>query len=340
MRGQGRAALAVGVAAHRRRRLEPLRDAVVDAGEQPGRHEVGVGIGAREPVLDAAVRGVARRQAHGGAAVVDRPRRRHRHIGFGPETAVGVGSRCADRRALAERRKHATDRMTQFAALDPQTAVRAVIRRFGALEDVASRGIEHARVHMQPGSRHVAVGLRQEGRVPAVFPRHAAHHALEAQRLVAGAQRVGAVQEVHLELSRTVFGERGGRGDALRAADRVDAREHGRILVEVGHRVDLGAELATTRARQRRWLRLSGGGALSVHEVELVLDRDHRREVETVELVEHLHEDMSRVAEERPTVGLVHRDLQLRDAIVLPGHRHQRVGQRAAGAVGVALVET
>ena len=192
---------------------------------------------------------------------------------------------------------------------------------------------------MQPGSRHVAVGLRQEGRVPAVFPRHAAHHALEAQRLVAGAQRVGAVQEVHLELSRTVFGERGGRGDALRAADRVDAREHGRILVEVGHRVDLGAELATTRARQRRWLRLSGGGALSVHEVELVLDRDHRREVETVELVEHLHEDMSRVAEERPTVGLVHRDLQLRDTIVLPGHRHQRVGQRTAGAVGVALVE-
>ena len=156
--------------------------------------------------------------------------------------------------------------MAQCAAFDPDAILRAVVLgeslrgaepyRLRALEDVASRGVEHARVHMQPGPRHIAVGLGQEGRVPTIFARHAAHHALEAQRLVAGAQRIGAVCEVHLELARAVFGERGRRGDALGAADRVDACEHRGVLVEVGHRIDLGAELPTTGTRQRRRLRL------------------------------------------------------------------------------------
>ena len=148
------------------------------------------------------------------------------------------------------------------------------------------------------------------------------------------------MREVHLELAGTVLGERGGRGDALGAADRVDAREHRGVLIEVGHRVDLGAELATPGPRQRRRLGLSCGGACAVDEVELVLDRDHWGEVEPVEPIEHLDEHVTRITEERSPVGLVHRDLQLRHAVGLPRDGHQRVRQRATRSVGVAFIET
>ena len=59
-----------------------------------------------------------------------------------------------------------------------------------------------------------------------------------------------------------------------------------------------------------------------------------------METVQHLHQHMPRIAEERSSVGLVHRDLQLRHAIVLPRDGHQCVRQCATGSVGITFIET
>lgn len=110
-------------------------------------------------------------------------------------------------------------------------------------------------------------------------------------------------------------------------------------LVEVSHRVDLRAELATTGDRQRRRLRHAALEPFAIDEVELVLQRDDRREVQAMEAIEHARQHMARVGEEGSTVGLVHRDLDLGDAVALPRHGDERTGQGLAGTIGVALVE-
>ena len=135
-------------------------------------------------------------------------------------------------------------------------------------------------MHVQSAARHVAVGLGQESRVASVGARHAFHDALEAQRFVADSQRVRRVGEIHLVLAGAVLGERRSRGHVLLPARAVDVGQQRRILVEVGHRVDLRAELAPSRERAFRRLRQPVGSALRVHQIELVLDRDHRRQSE------------------------------------------------------------
>ena len=87
--------------------------------------------------------------------------------------------------------------------------------------------------------------------------RDALHDALEAQRLVADPQRVRRVREVHFVLARAVFGERRGGGHVLQPADAIDLREQRRVLVEVGHRVDLRAVFAPAGERALRRLRLA-----------------------------------------------------------------------------------
>jgi hypothetical protein len=220
--------------------------------------------------------------------------------------------------------------------------VRCIVGRrsgVGAGEDILTGGIEHTDVHVQSGTCHIAVRFRHERGIPALLACHAAHHALETQRLVAGSQRIGSMLEVHLELSRAVFGEGTGRGKTLKPSHFVDAREDLGEFIEVRHRVDLSPELAPACDRQRRWLRHTPFESRAINEIELVLERDHGCEVETMEAIEHLRQDMSWIREERTTVRLVHRHLNLRDIAALPGHGHQRIGQGLAGSIGVALVE-
>ena len=195
-------------------------------------------------------------------------------------------------------------------------------------------------MQVRAAARVVAVRLRHERRVHAVLQRHALHQALEADGVVAGQQRVVHVVQVHLELSRPVFGQHGSGGQLLRACGRIDRREHRRVLVEIGHRVDLRLVLAPAGERLAGRLRAALGRARAVDEVELEFDRHDRGQAARGEAAEQPLEHVARVAVERAAVVLVHGDLHLRHLLAEPRHRHQRAGQRQAQAVGVAFVET
>ena len=84
---------------------------------------------------------------------------------------------------------------------------------------------------------------------------------------------------------------------------------------------------------------MAGGRTLDVDEVELELDRDHRRPAARGIAVEHGIQRVARVAVERPAVVVEHLHLQLRDARSHPGGGVEGPGNGYASAVGVALVE-
>ena len=76
-----------------------------------------------------------------------------------------------------------------------------------------------------------------------------------------------------------------------------------------------------------------------VDQIELVFDRDDRRESERAQGLELLFEDAARIAEEARAVVFEHAQLHLRD-VVLPRHRHERSGNRHAGTIRVAVIES
>jgi hypothetical protein len=196
-----------------------------------------------------------------------------------------------------------------------------------------------AHVQVRAAARVVPVRLGHEGRVEAVRERDALHQPLEADGVVAGEQGIVHVMQVHLELARPVLGQHRAGRQFLRARGIVDGHEQGGVLVELGHRVDLGLVLAPAGQRLARRLRIALGCAFAIDEVELEFHRHHRREAERGEPPEHALERVARVAEEGRAVVLVHRNLHLRDVLAEPRHRRQRPRQGQADAVGVALVE-
>src|SRR5690606_26037506 len=88
--GQVRLELFVGVAFHRRRRLDLRGQAVMDAGQYRREQQVGVGVGAGHPVFDA--HGVRRigRHAQRHRTVVETPAGGVRHVELRAEAAVRV----------------------------------------------------------------------------------------------------------------------------------------------------------------------------------------------------------------------------------------------------------
>ncbi len=91
--------------------------------------------------------------------------------------------------------------------------------------------------------------------------------------------------------------------------------------------------------RNSRRLRQALGGPFAVDEIELVFDRDDRRQAERRHAFEHGGEYVARITEEGPPVRFVHRNLQLREWVFLPGNPHQAARDGVARAVGVAVVE-
>jgi hypothetical protein len=215
-------------------------------------------------------------------------------------------------------------------------AQRRAVERIRRREDVAPRGVLKTDVNVQAAARHVAVGLGEKGSLAAHAARHALDDTLESQRLVANTQPIGCVREVHFVLSRTVFGERGGGRHILQSTDAIDLGEQRGVLVEIRHRVDLGAEFTAARQWAFRRLRLALRIALDIHEVELVFDGHHRRERQVRESRQHIRKQMTRVAEKRRAILFVHRELNLCD-VGLPGHGDQRLGNRHARPICIAV---
>ena len=194
-------------------------------------------------------------------------------------------------------------------------------------------------MQVHAAARRIRIGLRHEGGFEPVPVRDALHDALEADSLVAGLARIGDVAQVHFPLARAALGECGAGRHALRLAGRRDLREDVGHRIEVRHRIDLRARLATARVSRTWGLRVAGGRTLDVDEIELELDRDHRRPAARGIAVEHRIQRVARVAVERPAVVIEHLHLQLRDARSHPWGGVEGPGNGYAGAVGVALVE-
>jgi hypothetical protein len=324
-----RSAVAVSVARERRAGIESLREAVVQSGQHDRGEQIRVGVGAGDAVLDAPPSRRPVRNAKRHAAVVDRPARIQRHVGFGLEAAIGIGRRRAHRHRRVDGRDEPAD------CVPEQRGAGGILGG----EHVAALPIDQAHVQVRAAARLVAVGLRHEGRLHPVLERDPTHQPLEADRVVAGGERIRHVMQVHLELTRTVLREHRARGHGLGARRRVDVREQRRVLVQIRHRVDLCPELAPPGERLARRLREALRRALAVDQIELELDGHHRREAEIAEVAQHACEHMARIAVERPPIVLVHADLHLRELRTQPGHGCERTCDRQADAIGVAVVE-
>ena len=157
--------------------------------------------------------------------------------------------------------------------------------------------------------------------------------------MVAREQGVVDVVQVHFELAGTVFGEHGADGQLLVARGRSDRAEHGRVLVQFLHRIDLRLHLAAASQRLSRRLRVACRRALAIDQVELELDGHHGLQAERGEARDDVLEHVPWVTVERRAVVLVHADLHLRDVCAEPRHRHEGAGERQAHAIGVAFVE-
>ncbi len=93
--------------------------------------------------------------------------------------------------------------------------------------------------------------------------------------MVAGEQGVVDVVQVHFELAGAVFGEHGADGQFLLARGRIDRAEHGRVLVQFLHRIDLRLHFAAAGQRLSRRLRMAFRRALAIDQVELEFDGHH-----------------------------------------------------------------
>src|SRR5690606_4562654 len=69
------------------------------------------------------------------------------------------------------------------------------------IQYVPAVAVDHARMHVQAGARMFGVGLGHAGGFQPVPSRRLLDDALEIDAVVGGGQRVGAVQEVDLELA-------------------------------------------------------------------------------------------------------------------------------------------
>jgi hypothetical protein len=142
--------------------------------------------------------------------------------------------------------------------------------------------------------------------------------ALQPDRVVAGEHGVVHVVKVDLELARAVLGEHGAGGQLLQPRGLVEGPQHHRVLVQVGHRIDLRLLFPAAGQRLARRLRAPVGRTLAIDQVELELDRHHGGDAEVVESPQHRLEHVPRVAVERRAVVLVHRHLHLCDLLAEP----------------------
>jgi hypothetical protein len=148
------------------------------------------------------------------------------------------------------------------------------------------------------------------------------------------------MMQIHFELARAIFSQGGAGRYLLCCAAGAYSGEYGGVLVEVGHRIDLRAELAPPCQRQAWRLNAPLGGALDIDEIELEFDCDYRREPQLVKAFQHIGQDAPRIAKKSLAIAFAHRYLYLRYISVRPRYGQQGVCDWQAGTIGVAVIET
>ena len=75
-------------------RVDLPAEATVDPRQQRRQHQVGIGVGAGNPMLEPSAGGRSGRNAQRHRAIVDAPAFRYRHIEPRPEASIGFYARC------------------------------------------------------------------------------------------------------------------------------------------------------------------------------------------------------------------------------------------------------
>ncbi len=214
-------------------------------------HEIGVGVGTGNPMLDAGRRAVAEGDAQSDGAIVEAPLSGHRNIGLWHVAPIGVGRLRPNRHEIGHRLAQAAQRMRNSGEIGI------------AGKEVLVRPDRGGRDGHASGAGPIMVRLRHERRIELVRMRRGLHRALQKQAIERGPQNIGAVLQIDLELPGPRFLNDGIDGEALRLTDTEDVVDKRRQCIHVlepegqwplrDRRRRLRESRARTRRRHSSW---------------------------------------------------------------------------------------
>ena len=189
-------------------------------------------------------------------------------------------------------------------------------------------------MQVHAGAGQVRERLGHEAGDAAVPARDAAHGTLEQHCLVDRAQRVRAMFQRDLELTGCVLRHQRAHRQALCARGRVQVVEQRRHVVQPAEPV--GVYLRTALRGQQPARRPQPALGVTLEQVELELDRDHRRISGRGQPLDHARQHVARVGARRRAVQFVHRAEHLPGRPRQPRRTAERPRHRAALQVCVA----
>ena len=204
------------------------------------------------------------------------------------------------------------------------------------VEYVVAVRVEQAEVNMQSIARAIAVGLGHEAGGETMLARDALDRALEEQRIVGGAQRVGDMQQVDLELAGAVFGDHRVGGYILRFAGGIDVGDKSLELIEFINRQDavrMQALAGKGRFRRRR------ARILRIDQIKLEFGGDHRGQPESGVTIDDGRQCAARICEKRRTIFLGQPQRDKCGRLGQPVYRHDIASGPLALAIGVTRSE-
>src|SRR5262245_6767772 len=265
-----------GIAFDRGARVDAVGDAMIYAGKHRSDHEIGIGVGAGDAMLDAGRAALPPRDPERHGAVVEAPMRRQRHVGLGHVAAVGVGGLGPDRHEVGHGLAHAAKRVTEE-------------RGDGiAGEEVRARAVEQAQMDVHARTRPVMVGLRHESGFELVRPRRGLDRTLQQEPVEGGGDGVSAMLQIDFQLPGTGLLHDGVNGETLDLANAVDVVDEGRERV---HLLEAeGERLAGIAGDAFRRLNREAAIAVLARDVELKLDGGDRNLSQTGEALDLISE--------------------------------------------------
>ena len=306
---------------------------MVDRSEEARQRQVGIGVGASDPVLDAPALRLAGRHPERDRAVLVPPGSAQRHEEVGPEAAERVRVGRQEGHGFRQRLHGAAQGVAQQRA---DAVLTAVLARG---EGIVAVLVEQAAVQVQAAAGLLHVGLGHEGCLISVLARAALHGALEQGAVVGGPDRVVAVMQIDLELpGRVLGGDRAGF-NALQRAGLAHVVEEGVEGIEFVHAVDLGRVIALPGQRRNRRLWRPLGGTLPVDQIELQLEGDDWLQLQLRKAGEHLLQQVARLEAIGRSLESLEGQQHLGQRPRRPGHGCQGAGNRLGDLVGIAVGE-
>ena len=302
---------------HRRARFYLAEHAEIAAGQRGGQHQIGVGVGPGQPVLDPGRRRGGNGHPQADGAVVRAP------IDVDRRRAAGLVAKQATIGVHVGRQQRHGGRQIALQAADEMVEQGAGLALFTG-KQVVALGVDQALVNVHRAARLVGHRLGHEGRVHAVAQRRLPEDALEHDHLVRQRQRV-AVLEVDFHLAGAFFVDQRVQVEMHCLAVVVHLLEQ---RIELVDRVDgerLTAALLAPGATDRRLERVVGVD-VGLDQIELDLGGDHRAPaslfVEFQNALQHVAgRQVDRLA--RQVVAVVD---DLGGGVFRPGHQKGGIG--------------